>query len=296
MEPEEEPSNARYVVVAILAIVAVLFAATNGHILGFSTSGVDPSASASAGQDPLANRPRPPLLTTADLALVGDLLAEQKTLAKSDMDDFWADQITQGESGDDSAFVSWAAGQVPTEPSTAVRQANRTAAEQIPQTSRNTIATEWLASHGCRDVWTSFLTQLPATSDGPNRDELDTVLNLAEKLATDAQARSGAGKTRQAPCAPRNKPANADCRCSFPSIAAAMSAAASTYLSARAPSSAAELDTLEKQVDSAGVYQRLELTSDVEAGAYIGYLVGEYFLASHGYEDAPAPSASPTAA
>jgi hypothetical protein len=35
------------------------------------------------------------------------------------------------------------------------------------------------------------------------------------------------------------------------------------------------------------IYSGLELPSDIKAGAYLGYLVGSYYLTSHGYEDAP---------
>ena len=52
---------------------------------------------------------------------------------------------------------------------------------------------------------------------------------------------------------------------------------------------------MERQVDLAQVYQGSELPGDTEAGAYIGYLVGRYFVASRGYPE-PTPTPSPATA
>jgi len=69
-----------------------------------------------------------------------------------------------------------------------------------------------------------------------------------------------------------------------------MSAAARTYLSAMAPMGRDEYIWMERQIDFANMYRGHELPSDLKSGAYLGYLVGQYFLASHGYEE---PTASP---
>ena len=74
-----------------------------------------------------------------------------------------------------------------------------------------------------------------------------------------------------------------------------MSAAARTYLAALEPRASRQYAWMERQVDLAQIYQGSELPGDTEAGAYIGYLVGRYFVASRGYPG-PTPTPTPTAA
>ena len=82
----------------------------------------------------------------------------------------------------------------------------------------------------------------------------------------------------------------------FPSSAATMSAAARTYLDARDSATSNLYGIMEKQVDTGMIYSGLELPSDIKAGAYLGYLVGNYYLTSHGYQSSDSASASATPA
>jgi hypothetical protein len=73
-----------------------------------------------------------------------------------------------------------------------------------------------------------------------------------------------------------------------------MSAAARTYLAALEPMASRQYAWMERQVDLAPIYQGGEIPGDTEAGAYVGYLVGRYFLASRGYPEPTPPRTATT--
>ena len=63
----------------------------------------------------------------------------------------------------------------------------------------------------------------------------------------------------------------------------------------RTPSLAAALRRPDgKLAIIAEIKRRSPSAGDIKAGAYLGYLVGSYYLTSHGYEDAADASATPT--
>jgi hypothetical protein len=281
-----------YAFIAIVAIVAAVFGTTNGRFLGVTPTEQAPVvAPTPTPADPVDAQPAPALFTSKDLLPIGARLTRQYRLAESDIDDFYADQPT-GSTVDDAAFADWASKQV------GLRPSGRLPVD-IAQSAKRDRAARWLGLHGCRDVWTSYVLAQKrfhaADAQVAKKSELGAVVNLAVRITTSAQKRLARGEdvTAQAPCAPSDAAARAACDCSFPSSTAAMSAAARTYLAALEPMASRQYAWMERQVDLAQVYQGLELPTDTEAGAYVGYLVARYYLASRGYPE-PTPTRQAT--
>lgn len=300
MDPHARSRSVRYVFITILAVVAVLVGFSGDRFLPITVD-EDPVANtastptpakssqpkAQVTKDPLASDPAPPLLDSGDLRKVKGVIRDQRDQADLLIGRWFADN---GTGKTDNGFVSWAAAQLPAEPTNVERQDEVNTVEQL-QSSRDAAgnrAARWLNAHGCEDVWTSFTSQQLAlrstTDDEPTTDEITTVLKLAAEVASAAQDRSGSPAASQPkPCTEQSKPARSDCSCSYPSTQAAMSAAARTYLGELSPYRFDQYAWMESQVDLAALYAGLELPSDVGAGALLGDLVGRYVLVTRGH-------------
>jgi len=291
-----------YGLIAIVAVIATLFGTSNGHLFGVSPTPNVPTPASTIPADPVDAQPAPELFKATDLLTVSTKLTSPYTRAETNIKRFYANQPS-GRAADDAAFIRWAARQVTIEPSVGARAVEKARLADISRSAKRESAARWLGVHGCRDVWTSYVLSQKRFRAGDDQvakqSELSAVLGLAVRTAARAQARfaSDDEPSAPAPCAPRPAPSPEDCGCSFPSATAAMSAAARLYLTAMEPMGGAQYRWMEKQVDLAPVYQGYELPSDVESGAYLGYLVGRYFLASRGYADLiPTPRPTPTPA
>jgi hypothetical protein len=300
MDSNARSRSARYVLISILALVAMLVGFTGDKFLPITvdqspvagTSPTpDPTASAQpktqATTNPIAANPAPPLLDAGDLKTVGRVVRDQEAPAKALIKRWWAEN---GTGTADEGFVSWAAAQLPPEPNTIQRQGEQTTVKQL-RSSRDPAgdkAADWLNEHGCENVWTSLTAQqvaLRSTTDAEAKDaEIKTVLKLASDVASAAQDRTGSPAASQPkPCSGATKPARSDCSCSYPSTQATMSAAARQYLSRLSPFRADQYNWMEYQVDLAALYAGLELPSDVASGALLGDLVGQYVLVTRGH-------------
>jgi hypothetical protein len=300
MDSNARSRSARYVLISILALVAMLVGFTGDRFLPITvdqtpvagTSATsEPTASSTpksqATTDPIAADPAPPLLDAGDLRTVTPVINDQKKPANALIKRWWAEN---GTGTADEGFVSWAAAQLPPEPDTIQRQNEQTTVKQL-RASRDAAgdkAADWLNEHGCQNVWLSFTAQqvaLRSTTDDEAKDaEIKTVLKLASDVASAAQDRAGSPAASQPkPCSGATKPARSDCSCSYPSSQATMSAAARQYLSKLSPYRADQYSWMEKQVDLAALYAGLELPSDVGSAALLGNLVGQYVLVTRGH-------------
>lgn len=300
---ERSPAQNRliYTVITALAVVATLFGLSNGRILGVTPSASVPLPGASSTPlNPVDAQPAPSLFKSTELTPISALLAPQLKRAQTSIDTFYDTQPT-GSTVDDAAFVTWASRQVTSEPSTLQRRRELAQLTDLDRSNKATHAAQWLSLHGCRDVWTSYALEQqrfhPDDDQVATETELSAVIDLAARVTAATQRRLSDDNAAAppAPCAPRTELDPTGCGCSFPSSAAAVSAAARTYLAALGGTASRQYAWMEQQVDMAAVYQGFELPSDVQAGAYLGYLVGEYFLASHGYAT-PTPTPTPTTA
>jgi hypothetical protein len=299
MESDARSRSVRYVFISILALIAMAVGFTGDKYLPITveedpvnasgtpepTSSANPSPQAS--KNPLVSDPAPPLLDAGDLRTVKGVIAAQKKQANILINRWWAEN---GTGTADEGFVSWAAAQLPAEPTTIQRQSEQTTVKQL-KASRDPAgdkAADWLNEHGCQNVWTSFTAQqlsLRSNSDDePSDKEIKTVLKLASDVASAAQDRSGSPAASQPkPCSETSKPARDDCSCNYPSTQATMSAAARNYLGELSPYRYDQYVWMEQQVDLAALYAGLELPSDIGSGALLGNLVGEYVLVTRGH-------------
>ena len=300
MDSDARSRSVRYVFISILALIAMAVGFTGDKYLPITvqedpvntstTPAPTPSAepSAQASKNPLASDPAPPLLDAGDLRTVGSVIGDQKKPANKLIKRWWAEN---GTGTADEGFVSWAAAQLPAEPTTIQRQSEQTTIKQL-QASRDPAgdkAAGWLNKHGCQNVWTSFtseqLSLRSTTDDEPSDKEIKTVLKLASDVASAAQDRSGSPAASQPePCSEATEPARSDCSCNYPSTQATMSAAARTYLGKLSPYRSDQYAWMEQQVDLAALYAGLELPSDVGSGALLGNLVGQYVLVTRGHK------------
>ena len=131
-----------------------------------------PSPRRKATKDPLASDPAPPLLDAGDLRTVGTVIDAQKAPSTKLIKRWWSEN---GTGKADEGFVSWAAAQLPAEPTTIQRQTEQVTVKQL-KASRDPAgnrAAEWLNKHGCEDIWASFTAQQLAlrstTDDEPKR-------------------------------------------------------------------------------------------------------------------------------
>lgn len=300
MDSDARSRSVRYVFISILALIAMAVGFTGDRFLPITVqedpvnTSTTPAPTASAkpspqaSKNPLASDPAPPLLDAGDLRTVSGVIGDQKKPANALIKRWWAEN---GTGTADEGFVSWAAAQLPAEPTTIQRQTEQTTIKQL-KASRDPAgdkAADWLNLHGCQDVWTSFtaeqLSLRSNSDDEPSDKEIKTVLKLASDVASAAQDRSGSPAASQPkPCSGATKPARSDCSCNYPSTQATMSAAARTYLGKLSPYRFDQYAWMEKQVDLAALYAGLELPSDVGSGALLGDLVGQYVLVTRGHK------------
>jgi hypothetical protein len=300
MDPTARSRSIRYVFIAFLAMAAMVVGFTGDKFLPITvdqdpvvkTASTPTPAKSSkpkttATKNPIASDPAPPLLDAGDLRQVSKVVDQQKARAAKLIKRWWSENGTRTS---DDGFVSWAAAQLPDEPTTFQRQGEISTVKKLKAGSdpAGNRAASWLNKHGCKDVWTSFTTEQyslrSTTDDKPSDEEIATILKLANDVASSAQDRSGSPAASQPePCAPATKPARSDCSCSYPSTQATMSAAARTYLGKLSPYRFDQYAWMESQVDLAALYAGLELPSDVGAGALLGDLVGQYVLVTRGH-------------
>ncbi|MGA9101982.1 hypothetical protein [Aeromicrobium sp.] len=300
MDSTTRSRSARYVFISILALLAMLVGFTGdkylpitvdeGPVVNTANTPAPAKTSkpaATTAKDPLASDPAPPLLDAGDLRTVSGVVDKQKGPASTLIQRWWSEN---GTGTADEGFVSWAAAQLPAEPSSIQRQTEQTTIKQL-KSSRDAAgnrAASWLNEHGCDDVWSSFTSEqlsLRSTSDDePSAAEIKTVLKLASEVASAAQDRSGSPAASQPkPCSGAKKPVRSDCSCNYPSTQATMSAAARSYLGKLSPYRKDQYAWMEQQVDLAALYAGLELPSDVGSGALLGNLVGQYVLVTRGH-------------
>ncbi len=300
MATHAQTRSIRYVFISILALLAMVIGFTGDKLLPITVNeepvvktattpapSESPKGSPEPTKDPLESDPAPPLLGAADLRTVKGTITDQRKPANQLMKGWWTNNGT-GET--DSGFVSWAAAQLPAEPTTIERQNEQATVKKLGTASdaAGNRAAEWLNKHGCENVWVSFTSQQlalrSASDDKPSVDELETVLKLAAEVASAAQDRSGSPAASQPkPCSGATEPARSDCSCSYPSSQATMAAAARTYLGELSPYRLDQYRWMEQQVDLAALYAGLELPSDVGSGALLGNLVGQYVLVTRGH-------------
>lgn len=300
MESSTRSRSARFVFIGILAVLIAAVGFTGDRFLPIT---VDPESRINTSttpepdesstpkpkpvKDPFTSNPPPPLLDAEQLEVVEGVINTQRKAGDVLIQRWFTDN---GTGAADEGFVSWAAAQLPPEPDTFTRQAEQNTRNGIKTSAAGDKAAAWLNEHGCRNVWSSFVAQQErlrsATDDEPDAKEMTQLLDLAAKVASAAQDRSGSPAASQpSPCTKTTEPARSDCKCSYPSAQATMSSAARTYLGEISPYRYDTYRWMESQVGLASVYSGLELPSDIGSGTLLGQLVGRYVLVTRGHSE-----------
>lgn len=280
----------------LVAVLAIVLGMTQGRFLGIKVVETSPPAGSTGNRtaDPLVDDPAPTTLLPRSAAeFMAPALRKHYGETATSLQEFWSD--SERRSPEDASFVTWAAVTSEAEPTPAQRSRERTERARVSNDKRYATTAGWLASHGCRDVWTSYANRDVRGGTGLTvRKELTEVLDLAARVATAAHQRYNPTALAGESCATAVRASDPSCQCSYPSAAVVQSAAARMYLGKRLPRHDPKYAAMEKQVDAAGLVQRRELPSDVEEGARLGYLVGRYFLITRGYGDGSEPTPTPT--
>jgi len=234
----------------------------------------------------LADDPAPPLFAQDAITPVATQVAAQAPKAQALLRQWWA---RHGHRADDTAFRSWLATVVPAPPSAGARtaQLSQVAAVARTRTPAGTKAAHWLAKHGAHDVWVAadaaqqhaLSASAAATRDRQLKRALTLAKGTADTLAATLQQSSPEvlRPSLRPPGAKGGAPGST-CPCSYPSHYAATGAAARTFLGSTDPARQEQYTRMEAQVDYSRLYLAGGLPNDLDAGALLGDLVGDYVL------------------
>jgi membrane-associated phospholipid phosphatase len=270
----------RFVVVAVLAVLAVL-----GGLVGPTAWGVvtgAPTGSTSA-KDRIEADPPPPLFPPATVAGTATGVAMQTKQAAA-LVRAWV--AAHGTKANDTEFVTWVEQVFPAPPASM-------ASSEMPQVIRldktrsapGVAAATWLESHGKKDIWKLYAhdqRELLDPSTGKERKaEEKQLLTMSKQVADDLGTRFGSSAPYVRMPSLRTDhqvTPGQRCPCSYPSRHAAAAAASRTVLGALMPERDEQYRATEAQIDYSRVYMAGHFPSDIRAGALLGDVIGDYFL------------------
>jgi PAP2 superfamily len=281
MSPVKPPSHRRYVVVAVLAVLAVLSGTVAPWAYGAFVN--------TSAKDRIEAAPPPALFPDATVAPMSRSISAQAPRGVHLMASWWSGH---GTARHDAAFESWLEHNLPGPPSSARRTAEvgQVQALSPKRTPRGIAAASWLEAYGKKDVWKLYAhdqaEMLSPTSGERRKNDVKDMLSLSKTVADSL----GARYQQSAPYVlhPDLRPDHTVtpgqvCPCSYPSRHATGGAAARTYLSYLAPHRAGDYRWMESQVAYSRVYMAGHVPSDITGGALLGDMLGEYFLVTRAH-------------
>ena len=266
----------RYLVVAVLAVLAVVAGAVSAYALGGSKN--------LSAKDRIAADPPPALFSDGQVAPIGRRVAAQVPTAHRLMTSWWA---SHGHTRDDRAFAAWAEQVLPPPPAAAARATEIAEVARIApgRTKAGVAAATWLETYGKKDVWKLYAHDQAELLPGKQGQALKSDVKAMLKLSKSVADALGQRYQQSAPYVvkPSLRPDHTVtkgqvCPCSYPSRHAAAGAAASTYLGGLGPHRVPMYTWTEDQVDWSRIYMAGHVPTDVTAGALLGDLIGEYYL------------------
>lgn len=276
--PARSGSSRRYLVVAVVAVLAVL-----GGTVGpwaYDTF-LDTSA-----KDRIEADPPPQLFSDHVVAPSGRQIAKESSRAATFMDTWWSQHDTEPH---DTQFLAWLEHALPGPPQPGDRTAEVRSVQLLASTRTTTgvTAATWLEAYGKKDIWKLFAhdqAELVTPQVGERRkQEVKDMLSMSKSVADTL----GLKYQQSAPYVldPSLRPDHTVldgqvCPCSYPSRHATAGAAARTYLSYFAPHRGADYEWMEEEIDYSRVYMAGHVPSDITGGALLGDMIGEYFLVS----------------
>lgn len=274
------PPNRRFVVVGVLALVAIVVGLL-GPTAWAKVTGNSGSGNTSA-KDRIAANPPPALFPIREVtATATDIAAQQKQAAA--MVRAWAS--THGTSTDDQGFVAWLEKSFPAPPATLASEMPDVVALEKSRTPAGVKAATWLESYGKKDIWKLYVHDqkevLDPSSGKDRKAEEKAVLKMSKQVADDLGARFGSSAPYVRMPSLRTDHTVSQgqrCPCSYPSRHAAAAASSRTLLGTLMPDRIAQYRAMESQVDYSRVYMAGHFPGDIRGGALLGDVVGDYFL------------------
>jgi membrane-associated phospholipid phosphatase len=232
---------------------------------------------------PFDDHPEPTLFPAALVLPLGGALAQQRTAAEI----AFATWSAAHPDRDDAAFVSFALSQIPSPPDSAQR--TRELAElrvlAAGRTSRYVETSTWLEQYGKSEIWKVYCQQYaqvrPHDVGAAAQDELKDTRTLTKAITAAAQKKFGLDSPYIADPSLRTdkhiQPGTHNL--SYPSRHAVEAFSALTLLSDLEPLRRAEFSDMADQVAYSRLYMAGHYRSDLIAGAFLGYLIGDYEVA-----------------
>jgi hypothetical protein len=227
----------------------------------------------------IKTHPAPQLFDAATIDPIGQEIATQRTQAE----EVFTQWSTTHHARDDAAFTSFVLAHIPAPPSPAEQNSELAQLRALAQTRTpaQDAAATWLETYGRKDVWKVYLsdaTELSTTKiRKQDKAELKATRTLAGTLTTAAQQRFN----RQAPTViePSLRPGSPrKAKLSYPSKHTVYVAAEQTVLTRLDPGRTDDFTTMVNQVAYSRLYAAGHYPSDLLAGAFVGYLIGDYEL------------------
>jgi hypothetical protein len=287
--PLHTPRTARSKAFIALAVVAVL-AVLGGAVAPLAYSSfVDTTA-----KDRIAADPPPALFPDADLAPIGQQIAQQQHTAEQLMAGWWSEHDA---TADDTAFVTWLETTLPGPPTSAARAKEIKQVQRIAptRTTAGVAAATWLEAYGKKDVWKLAAHDqaelLPTTTGDAVKNDVDAMLSMSKTVADalGAKYQQSAPYVVDPSLRPDHTVAPGDiCPCSYPSRHATSGAASATYLAGLSPHRAGDYRWMQDEIAWSRVYMAGHVPSDITGGTLLGDMIGEYFLVTRGHDPVPA--------
>jgi membrane-associated phospholipid phosphatase len=271
----------RFVVVAVLAVLAVLVGALGPWAYATVTGG-------GSAKDRIAADPPPRLFPDGNIAPLGAQIDAQASPARRLMAGWWTGHGTEP---DDAAFTVWLQRSLPGPPPPTARAAElrRVQALAAARTTAGVTAATWLESYGKKDIWKLYAHDqaevVPASAGDRRKGQLKDMLKLSKAVADALGVRyqQSAPYVLDPSLRPDHtvKPGQV-CPCSYPSRHAAAGAAARMFLSHFEPHMDAQYRWMEDEIAYSRVYMAGHVASDIRGGALLGDMIGEYYLVTRG--------------
>ena len=254
---------------AVLGLVAPLFAHGSSHL---------------SAKDKIAADPPPPLFPVARVHRVDSLVTPQAVRAHALMAAYWRGAGTHA---DDAGFVAWLEKHFPGPPSAAERRKEQAEVERLDteRTKSGIVAATWLEAHGKKDIWKLYAHDqaelLRSRSGQARKDDVKAMLSMSKTVADTlgTHFHQSAPYVLEPKLRPDHKVTKGQvCPCSYPSRHASAAAASRTYLGWLDPGRVGDYRTTEDQIDYSRLYMAGHVASDLDGGALLGDMIGEYFL------------------
>jgi hypothetical protein len=234
--------------------------------------------------NPIKTNPQPDLFPHSVVQPLAAELGQQKPAA----DRAYAAWAKTHPQADDAAFVAFAVSQTPAPPSPAERARELTEVQALAsaRTSHYVATSTWLELYGKTEIWKTYRRQYadvqPQAAGQAAKLELKRTRTLTGQVTAAAQARFSLDAPFIADPGLRTdktvKPGTH--KLSYPSKHAVEAFSALTLMNHLEPLRTAEFTDMADQVAYSRLYMAGHYRSDLVAGAYLGYLIGDYQLAT----------------